>query len=187
MSIIICVRMNALHERLKQERHRLEYNQEVMAQKGGVKRRAQINYESGVRCPDGHYLSAIAAAGADVQYILTGERSIKIDTLAHLEKAADSNDKKLNLSYLDKTVKNDNSESLFAGSNHHQLADKDGADYSSQNNLTPREKALLDNYRNIPDKEDQGGIEKMALIAVKASREADQTTGTETKRLAGKP
>lgn len=66
--------MDTLHERLKEERIRLGLNQDDFAEKGGVKRRAQIHYESGDRCPDGHYFSAIAAAGADVNYILTGVR-----------------------------------------------------------------------------------------------------------------
>ncbi|MCL7420861.1 MAG: helix-turn-helix domain-containing protein [Methylobacter sp.] len=64
-----------MHKRLQEERHRLGLNQDEFAEIGGVKRRAQINYESGERCPDGHYFAAIAAAGADVQYILTGVRS----------------------------------------------------------------------------------------------------------------
>ena len=37
--------------------------------------RSQRNYESGERNPDSVYLAAIAAAGADVLYILTGQRS----------------------------------------------------------------------------------------------------------------
>lgn len=41
---------------------------------GGVKKLAQINYEKGERHPDSAYLAAIAAAGADVLYILTGQR-----------------------------------------------------------------------------------------------------------------
>jgi transcriptional regulator with XRE-family HTH domain len=64
-----------LHKRLQEERQRLGFTQDEFAEIGGIKRRAQINYESGERCPDGHYFSAIAAAGADVQYILTGIRS----------------------------------------------------------------------------------------------------------------
>ncbi len=70
--------MDTIAERLREERLRLKLNQEDMATVGGVKRRAQINYESGIRCPDGHYFSAIAAAGADVQYILTGVRSTAV-------------------------------------------------------------------------------------------------------------
>lgn len=76
MSNYICAREDTLHKRLQEERQRLGLTQDEFAEIGGVKRRAQINYESGDRCPDGHYFSAIAAAGADVQYILTGIRSI---------------------------------------------------------------------------------------------------------------
>lgn len=39
-----------------------------------MQRRAQIRYEQGERDPDAGYLAAIAAAGADVTYILTGRR-----------------------------------------------------------------------------------------------------------------
>lgn len=49
-------------------------NQEDFAQAGGVKKRSQVYYEQDDRCPDGHYLSAIAGIGADVSYILTGVR-----------------------------------------------------------------------------------------------------------------
>lgn len=47
---------------------------------GGVQKRAQINYESGSRSPDAEYLSAIAAAGVDVLYVLTGKRTPKEQT-----------------------------------------------------------------------------------------------------------
>ena len=49
-------------------------SQEKFGALGGVKKLAQINYEKGERHPDSAYLAAIAAAGADVLYILTGER-----------------------------------------------------------------------------------------------------------------
>jgi len=50
-------------------------NQTEFGQIGGVQKGAQLKYESGERCPDGNYYAGIAAAGADVQYILTGIRS----------------------------------------------------------------------------------------------------------------
>ena len=43
----------------------------------GVGKQSQINYESGKRQPDAAYLAAISAAGADVGYILTGERTFQ--------------------------------------------------------------------------------------------------------------
>ena len=62
-------------ERLRTERERLELSQQGLAEKCGVTARSQRNYESGERNPDSVYLAAIAAAGADVLYILTGVRS----------------------------------------------------------------------------------------------------------------
>jgi transcriptional regulator with XRE-family HTH domain len=67
-----------LHKRLQEERQRLGLNQDEFGEFGGVKRRAQINYESGERCPDGHYYEGISAAGADVKYIITGQRDRKV-------------------------------------------------------------------------------------------------------------
>lgn len=68
--------MSTIGERIKEERERLGLNQTVFAEKGGVQRRAQMRYESNQRSPDGHYLSRIVGAGADVAYILTGIRSV---------------------------------------------------------------------------------------------------------------
>ena len=67
--------------RLKEERKRLGYNQTRFGEVGDVTKNTQINYEKGVRPPDSSYLEAIAKIGADVQYVLTGVRSINIDTL----------------------------------------------------------------------------------------------------------
>ncbi|WP_261842055.1 helix-turn-helix domain-containing protein [Aliamphritea ceti] len=90
--------MDCIGARLKEERLRLNVSQQVFAGFGGVARNAQSNYEKGLRMPDAGYLSAIAAEGADVQYILTGKRmntfieqrlsedeSILLDTYRHLD------------------------------------------------------------------------------------------------------
>ena len=61
--------------RLREERERLGMTQEGFGQAGGVLKRALIRYEKGERMPDAAFLAAIAAAGADVLYILTGQRS----------------------------------------------------------------------------------------------------------------
>ncbi len=61
--------------RLREERERLGMTQEGFGQAGGVLKRALIRYEKGERMPDATFLAAIAAAGADVLYILTGVRS----------------------------------------------------------------------------------------------------------------
>ena len=62
-------------ERLREERERFGLNQADFAAIGGSTRKTQYNYEAGERAPDGGFLAAIATAGADVQYILTGIRS----------------------------------------------------------------------------------------------------------------
>ena len=61
--------------RLREERERLGMTQEGFGQAGGVLKRALIRYEKGDRMPDATFLAAIAAAGADVLYIRTGQRS----------------------------------------------------------------------------------------------------------------
>ncbi|RMX18884.1 XRE family transcriptional regulator [Vandammella animalimorsus] len=61
--------------RLREEREALCLSQEAFGRIGGVTKQAQIKYEKGERHPDTRYLAAIAAAGADVLYILTGQRS----------------------------------------------------------------------------------------------------------------
>ena len=66
--------MNTIGERLKVERERLSLNQTAFGELGGVKKLAQINYENNIRLPDAGYLAAIASAGADVLFIITGSR-----------------------------------------------------------------------------------------------------------------
>lgn len=67
--------LNTFGGRLKQERDRLGLSQADCAARGGVQRRAQINYEQNERLPDAGYLLGLAFAGADIQYIVTGVRS----------------------------------------------------------------------------------------------------------------
>jgi len=64
-----------ISERLKSERENLGLSQQALADLLGISLRSQQNYEKGDRNPDSVYLAAIAAAGADVLYILTGQRS----------------------------------------------------------------------------------------------------------------
>jgi transcriptional regulator with XRE-family HTH domain len=40
----------------------------------GAGRKTQFNYESDERYPDAEYLAAVALAGSDVRYIVTGDR-----------------------------------------------------------------------------------------------------------------
>lgn len=69
------VRMN-INSRLAEERNRLEMTQEAFGAAGGVLKRAVANYENGSRVPDASFLDGIAKAGVDVQYVITGRRSV---------------------------------------------------------------------------------------------------------------
>lgn len=200
-------------ERLKEERLRIGLTQPVFAGYCGAKKRTLIEWEKGSTSPNAVQLSALVAIGVDVLYVLTGDRAGKntheltakppLNPIKSDEALADKTIKKQDNSYknqtdkekpltngkspsvglLDQHAQKDDQVPSFAGSNHLLLADTEQADYDSHNNLTPREKALLDNYRHIPDKEDQGVIEKMALIAARAAKDGDQTTGTEKKAV----
>lgn len=70
--------------RLKEERERLSQSQTETAAIAeaagapGATRQSQALYEKGKRMPDAAYLAAIAAAGADVLYILTGQRGMPV-------------------------------------------------------------------------------------------------------------
>lgn len=70
--------MDSLGERLREERERLGLSQEAFGEVGGVKKLAQRNYEKGNRQPDAGYLTAIAAIGVDVMYLLSGSRSAPV-------------------------------------------------------------------------------------------------------------
>lgn len=61
--------------RLREERERLAHTQDSFAALAAIGKRALIHYEKGERSPDAQFLAAIAAAGADVLYIVTGARS----------------------------------------------------------------------------------------------------------------
>ncbi|WP_434707260.1 helix-turn-helix transcriptional regulator [Pseudomonas sp. R1-1] len=61
-------------ERLREERTRLGLNQDAFAQQGGITRNTQGSYEKSERNPDSAYLTAVARAGVDVLYVLTGVR-----------------------------------------------------------------------------------------------------------------
>lgn len=61
--------------RLKEERKRLGMSQQSAAETCDVSREMWGKYERGQSVPGGEVLFAFAAAGADVQYILTGVRT----------------------------------------------------------------------------------------------------------------
>lgn len=61
-------------KRLKEEREKLGLSQTDFAAIGGVGRKSQFNYEENERKADTAYLEKIAGIGADVRYIITGDR-----------------------------------------------------------------------------------------------------------------
>jgi transcriptional regulator with XRE-family HTH domain len=64
--------MSDIGDRLRDERKRLGLNLVDFAELGGVKKNAQMNYESGERAPDTNYLQSLKNAGVDIVYVLTG-------------------------------------------------------------------------------------------------------------------
>lgn len=66
--------MKNICDRLAEERRRLGLNKGEIAKIGNVANSTYGYYEDGSRSPDGEFFAAIAAAGADVLYILTGQR-----------------------------------------------------------------------------------------------------------------
>ncbi len=70
------VQKSEIGARLKEERSRLKRSQTEFAELAGVSKRAQITYEKGESTPDAAYLYAVSREGVDVQYIITGIRSL---------------------------------------------------------------------------------------------------------------
>ena len=74
-------------ERIKSERERLGFKQPEFAAIGHTTRKSQIDYEKDITQPRVDYLIAISKVGADILYIITGERSKPVeDTLTPKEK-----------------------------------------------------------------------------------------------------
>lgn len=65
-----------IEKRLKEERERLGLSQPGFGELTGVVKQTVIQWEKGASAPNAGQLAAIAAAGADVLYILTGQRVI---------------------------------------------------------------------------------------------------------------
>lgn len=66
--------------RLKAERERLDLSQSQMAALMGVGKTTVINWEKGASAPDAVQLGILAGAGADVLYVVTGQRSQSVPT-----------------------------------------------------------------------------------------------------------
>lgn len=67
-------------ERLREERERMNKTQSEFAAIAeavgvpGATRQSQARYEKGLQAPNAGYLAAVASAGVDVMYVLTGRR-----------------------------------------------------------------------------------------------------------------
>jgi transcriptional regulator with XRE-family HTH domain len=68
------------YKRMKEERKRIGGSQENFAAQAGVSRRAYASWESGDTSPTAVHLANLAVSGADIQYIVTGERSDNVLT-----------------------------------------------------------------------------------------------------------
>jgi transcriptional regulator with XRE-family HTH domain len=68
--------MEGMGTRLKTERKRLDLSQHELGAIGGIETNAQGLYERGKRFPNAGYLGAIAAAGVDVLFVITGTRKV---------------------------------------------------------------------------------------------------------------
>lgn len=64
-----------LGSRLREERERLGLSQTQLGELGGVGKMSQINYEKDQRLPKADYLAALEAAGVDMRYVVTGQRT----------------------------------------------------------------------------------------------------------------
>lgn len=74
--------MQGMGIRLREERKRLALSQQDLGVIGGIESNAQGLYERGKRFPNAGYLGAIAKAGVDVLYVVTGTRKARaIDSI----------------------------------------------------------------------------------------------------------
>jgi transcriptional regulator with XRE-family HTH domain len=70
-----------LGERLREERERLGKSQPVFAAIADTTKQTLFSWESGKTAPDGFQLAALAAAGTDVLYVITGSRDPELPAL----------------------------------------------------------------------------------------------------------
>lgn len=65
----------SISERLRHERERLGLTQPQLGQIVGVGKTTVLNWEKGASDPGAVQMAALAAAGVDVLYVITGQRS----------------------------------------------------------------------------------------------------------------
>lgn len=68
---------STIGDRLKNERVRLNKSQAELAEIGGVGRVSQLKYESNERNPDTKYLAKVAKSGVDIQFVITGIKTVE--------------------------------------------------------------------------------------------------------------
>ncbi|HEX8592697.1 MAG TPA: helix-turn-helix transcriptional regulator [Pseudomonas sp.] len=68
--------MEGIGIRLKAERKKLGLSQHELGAIGGIEANAQGLYERGKRFPNAGYLGAIAEAGVDVLFVITGAHKV---------------------------------------------------------------------------------------------------------------
>lgn len=83
---------NGFGERLKQARKELRLSQTEFAEKVGIGRIAQFQYEKELRSPNVRYLCAASEAGIDIGYVLFGVKSnvafMSVEEINQIEKHA---------------------------------------------------------------------------------------------------
>lgn len=149
---------DSLGSRLRTARKALPRKQDEMAAICGVSREMWGKYERGVAIPGGEVLAKVAATGVDVLYILTGTHSAMQaqDALSDVRTATAA--------------------AVELGGTAHQQAQTQEAVFNqlrvpAPTPLTPRERALLDNYKHS-DEAGKKIIEGTASLAAqpKAAR-----------------
>jgi len=65
-------------ERLREERQRRGLSQPALGEIAGAAKRTVIDWEKGASSPSAVQLSALAAAGLDVLYVVTGEHNAQL-------------------------------------------------------------------------------------------------------------
>lgn len=81
--------------RIKEERARLGLSQAEAAEKTGISREMWGKYERGSAIPGGEVLFSFASIGADMQFIMTGQRPAQAATLSPREAALVDNFKNM--------------------------------------------------------------------------------------------
>ena len=132
--------------RLKQEREKLRLSQSALAALVGVGKTTVINWEKGASAPNAVQLAALAAARADILYIVTGVHANTQNLLDQVRTASEASSR--------------------LGGTHQEQAHVAEAmvDKYQVVPLSPRQRALLDNWEHA-DEAGKKVIESTASFA----------------------